>query len=1111
MKSGLGFKRYVASIFALLAVSTATGALLVHDNFDYALDATIAAGGTLGFAADGFSNAWKFDGYSGEVVAGLEFTGVQSSGNALKISNDTAGYLFRGMTAPLTAGTYYMSSIFFRDDVNDGGGENWRWEVRHASSHSSGPISSIKVSLGSTSGEQVNLQVAGDSFQVGSAVYSIGTPVFMLARITVDDSGAETASMKWYNFGDTLPTVDSGIAWDATSTGAFTGGSGWKLVMNVNNTEFTVDEFRMGTELADVVPVSDQDPPPGHPSFLHVFNFLDHYEIHNGEASPKYLSVDGAGGYTNDSPVKLLDENGQPTQRWIVDPLANGNARIRSFSAPCYVRANAEEGGWNNGDPVQLHSWMNWGSQKWTVVPQDNGAVAFQMDNSGFYLSAAAFTNDAPTEVYSWQDEPRQKWMLDLQETMQSPYILRGSDGNLLAFFRYTSPIAGNKGLLYASLDDGQTWSLRTVFNQDIYGPTLFVLNNALYMLYLDVADGKKLKLKKSIDHGFSWSSHVLSVFSDNLETSGGTDVLIKDGILYYGFVDKGGPGGWPTQFRLRVASCSVSNDLTLSANWTITSPLAFPSIPAVAGTENGWLEPNCLAGPDGRVWVVVRVDKTATGDVAAVLKVSMDRTVLEFANQYPAPGNETGFIDAPWAGSSKFHIVYDDVSSRYLVMGNPYLGASSSNSRHSYVRNILALYETTDLKNYQLVKTLVEDDSLEDWSQSSWFTGFQYPAFMIDGSSLKYVCRTAYRSYDNYHDGNMGTYHELEDFRSFLTPDGEVAYYPFDEAGNPGFDFSKMRGGDADVHGAASTVDGKYGNALAFDGASAGLGTMHRLSPKLHRAGVVSLSAWIKNDTGAGTMFASAIDGADAGLEIQILGSKLRMSARSLPSDPLQAREFNYSSTGQWHHVVAQWNFDSGTMRLWLDKVEQAGAGSVAFGSQEYLRGAPAFQDAIGHRFDGTGFFDGCIDELHIYARALGEWEIKALYDGPGYGEWAGSYTLIGGAYGDEDSDGLVNLHEYGLGGDPTNAADKGFPISFSPNAGSGFDYVYPRRTAPDAGLAYRLETSTNLVSGIWTNSGYVELPDSGTINAEFDSVTNQVPVDDAGCGFIRLMIEQQ
>jgi len=1109
MKSGLSLKRHMVSLFALLMVSSATGALLVHDNFDYTLGTTIAAGGTLGSATNGFENAWKFDagGLAGEVVAGLEFKGVGSSGNALKLSNGGSGHwLFRGLTDTLTSDTYYVSMLFYRDDANDFGSENWSWELKHSSSYSSGPGSSTKVELGSTSGELVEVNVAGGPTGTGTATYNVGSIVFMLAKLTISDSGSETAWMKWYDIGSTVPEIDNGIAWDASSTGEFTGGKGWKFNLPANITSVTIDEFRLGTELADVVP-APQDMPPTHPSFRHVLHFIDHYKILDGGTTPRYLS--GSGTYTNGSPLKLLGSNGQLSQRWAVNPLAGGQYRIRSLNTPYDARANDEGDGWDNKDPVQLHSWMDWDSQKWMVDPLGDGKVAFQMmDDPGFYLSAAASTNNAPMEVYSWQDEARQKWVMDIQETIQSPYILRGSDGNLLAFFRHNSSLTDNEGLLYASADDGQTWSLRTAFGQSIYGPTLFVHSNALYMIYSDTSNQNKLQLKKSTDHGFTWSNHVLSTLSAGIEGSG-SGVIVSGGFLYYGFADTGGGGAWPMQFRLRVASCPVGSDLTVGANWTITAPRYFPGIPAVSGTREGWLEPNCVEGPDGRVWVVARVDKISDGDVSAILKVSTDRTALEFANQYPAPGTQTGFINAPWAGSSKFHILYDNVSSNYLAVSNPYLGAPSANTRHPYVRNILALYESTDLKNFKLVKTLVDDDSFEDWDLSSWFTGFQYPAFIIDGSSLKYVCRTAYKSYDNYHDGNMGTYHELENFREHLSPDGEMAYYRLDEQNDPGLDSSKMSGNYADVSDATYVAAGRYGGCLSFDGTNDGLGLMHRVSPKLHRSKLVSVSVWIKNNTDSGPVFTSAIDGAYAGLGLQILYGKLRMSARSLPSDALQTREFNYPSTGEWHHVVAQWNFENNAMRLWLDNVEQTGTGTVAFGSQEYTRGAPKYQDTIGRHFNGSSFFNGCIDEVHIYARALDVGEIAALFNGPGYGEWSTSFSLAGGAYGDDDSDGLVNLHEYGLGGDPTNSADTGYAISFFPGDTNDFRYVYPRRTSPDAGLAYRLETSSDLVSGSWTNAGYVELPSTGIIDSEFEAVTNQIPLGDP-CGFLRLRVEQ-
>lgn len=117
----------------------------------------------------------------------------------------------------------------------------------------------------------------------------------------------------------------------------------------------------------------------------------------------------------------------------------------------------------------------------------------------------------------------------------------------------------------------------------------------------------------------------------------------------------------------------------------------------------------------------------------------------------------------------------------------------------------------------------------------------------------------------------------------------------------------------------------------------------------------------------------------------------------------------------------------------------------------------------------------------------------------------WAETYG-VSEATNDPDGDGLVNLGEYGLGGDPTNSGDTGY-VPTGKIEGEWVLYVYPRRK--NSGLDYRLETSTNLVSGTWTNSGYTELPTVGTIDPDFESITNQIPTE-LDETFIRLRIEE-
>ena len=112
-------------------------------------------------------------------------------------------------------------------------------------------------------------------------------------------------------------------------------------------------------------------------------------------------------------------------------------------------------------------------------------------------------------------------------------------------------------------------------------------------------------------------------------------------------------------------------------------------------------------------------------------------------------------------------------------------------------------------------------------------------------------------------------------------------------------------------------------------------------------------------------------------------------------------------------------------------------------------------------------------------------------------YEEWAEGFSLTGTnalETADPDGDQLDNLHEYGFGGDPTNATDTGVSPTFGPAADSGMEYLYPRLRDPSRGVEYSLETTEDLLSGDWKNSGYTEAG-TGAIDAAFGWVSNSVP----------------
>jgi len=125
-----------------------------------------------------------------------------------------------------------------------------------------------------------------------------------------------------------------------------------------------------------------------------------------------------------------------------------------------------------------------------------------------------------------------------------------------------------------------------------------------------------------------------------------------------------------------------------------------------------------------------------------------------------------------------------------------------------------------------------------------------------------------------------------------------------------------------------------------------------------------------------------------------------------------------------------------------------------------------------------------------------------------PSYEAWTYDWgTDIGSETNDYDGDMLDNLGEYALGGDPTNGADAGLVPTLGSEDGT-MVYVHAQRT-DDSNLSYALETTTNLVSSGWTNSGYFVVATNVT-GGTFDYVTNTIPTT-LDQTFIRLRIEDK
>jgi hypothetical protein len=129
---------------------------------------------------------------------------------------------------------------------------------------------------------------------------------------------------------------------------------------------------------------------------------------------------------------------------------------------------------------------------------------------------------------------------------------------------------------------------------------------------------------------------------------------------------------------------------------------------------------------------------------------------------------------------------------------------------------------------------------------------------------------------------------------------------------------------------------------------------------------------------------------------------------------------------------------------------------------------------------------------------------------EGVAYSSWIDQYPELGSLSDmtdDPDGDGLSNLAEWALGGDPTDADDHGLASVVELSDGY-FQYVYPQQSDAAAfGLFYCLEQTDSLVL-TWTNGNY-EITGTNVTGGAFDYVTNRVPLDAASAQFLKLVIE--
>ena len=178
-------------------------------------------------------------------------------------------------------------------------------------------------------------------------------------------------------------------------------------------------------------------------------------------------------------------------------------------------------------------------------------------------------------------------------------------------------------------------------------------------------------------------------------------------------------------------------------------------------------------------------------------------------------------------------------------------------------------------------------------------------------------------------------------------------------------------------LRGGPAAVTGRFGPARDFDGADDHLQLPYAESLALG-AGDFTAMTWFRY--GASTASQAIFWGyginefSQFWLRAEPGSSRIRglFTTNGSTASVSSTRAYNDSA---WHHVALQRR--TGTLSLWIDGAQVA---SVAAPSGSISPGRP-FRMYVGQRLDGLHRFDGTLDEVRIYRRALTAAELQRIH----------------------------------------------------------------------------------------------------------------------------------
>lgn len=212
----------------------------------------------------------------------------------------------------------------------------------------------------------------------------------------------------------------------------------------------------------------------------------------------------------------------------------------------------------------------------------------------------------------------------------------------------------------------------------------------------------------------------------------------------------------------------------------------------------------------------------------------------------------------------------------------------------------------------------------------------------------------------------------------------GLVGYWKLDETSgttavdSSGLGYDATMGGGLDA--GVNSVAGQNGTALIFDGSN-DYAIVNGASPALQITGSLTVATWVKGDT-LGTLehlVSKQGNNPNYGWRLASTGSNFRMGITADGINMVERRSTLNPSTDVWYHVVSVYDANAQTLDMYINGILDNGTLS---GTIPAIQHNSTVSVNIGRRSAGNRPFDGTLDEVRIYNRALSSAEILSLYN---------------------------------------------------------------------------------------------------------------------------------